>query len=196
MIQRRNVGPSFIDLLFIISLGFLLLLFVMLPFLNPIAKQGTIDPPVQLMVEMRWDDESKADIDLWIVGPTGRSVGYMYKSNGYLTLKRDDLGQINDRYTINGEDVVVKRNYEVATATVMPDGWYTINIHYFGGDTLPTEVFVKVTNLAHFKVAYDGSATITLRQEHTLVSFRVEDGYIVELDTTVQRKLRAGATTP
>lgn len=196
MIQRRNTGPSFIDLLFIISLGFLLLLFIMLPFLNPIAKDGTIDPPVALMIEMRWDDKADSDIDLWVLGPDGAAVGYFKKSNGYITLKRDDLGKVNDMFTVDGKRVTVERNYEITTATQLPDGWYTVNIHYFGGSSKPEEVNIKITNLLHFGIAFEGTATVSLRQEVTVVSFKVVDGRVVELDQEVQRKVRKVGVAP
>lgn len=196
MIQRRNTGPSFIDLLFIISLGFLLLLFIMLPFLNPIAKDGTIDPPVALIIEMRWDDDAQADLDLWVLGPDGNPVGYFKKSNGYITLKRDDLGKVNDTYVIDGKRVTVSRNYEVTTATQLPDGWYTVNVHYFGGSARPEKVNVKITNLWHFKIEFEGDTTVSLRQEVTLVSFKVQDGRVVELDQEVQKKVRKVGVAP
>lgn len=196
MIQRRNTGPSFIDLLFIISLGFLLLLFIMLPFLNPIAKDGTIDPPIMMMIEATWDDDSAEDIDLHVLGPTGNTVGYLNKNNGYITLKKDDLGTANDFYFVDGKRITVQRNYEVTSLTALPDGWYTVNVHYFSSGKEPEEVTVRVTNLAHFNVAIDTSVTITSRQEVTVVMFLVKDNKVVELDQQVQRKIRMGVPSP
>ena len=190
MIKRRDTGPSFVDLLFIISLGFLLLLFIMLPFLNPVSKNGQIDPPVLLMVEMTWDKESSRDIDLHVQGPTGMSVNYLNKDNGYITLKKDDLGTRNDTYVVDGMTLTVKQNYEVTTMTALPNGWYAVNFHYYSALGDPEEVCVRVTNLAHFGIAFEGCVVIKPRQEHTIITFRVEDNKVVELDNTIQRSLR------
>ena len=194
MIKRRETSTSFVDLLFIISLGFLLLLFIILPFLNPITKHGTVDPPVHMMVEMSWDNNSDRDIDMHMQGPAELPVNFLHKDNGYMTLKKDDLGTRNDAYTINGEVIVVKQNYEIITMSALPDGWYAVNVHYYSSLGEPLEVCIRVTNLARFAVAFEGCITVTPRQEKTVVSFRVIDNKVVELDTTTQRTLRREVT--
>ena len=194
MIKRRETSTSFVDLLFIISLGFLLLLFIILPFLNPITKQGTVDPPVHMMIEMTWDNESDRDIDLHTQGPVELPVNYIYKDNGYMTLKKDDLGTRNDSYAVNGQTVVVKQNYEITTLSALPDGWYAVNVHYYSSLGDPLEVCIRVTNLARFAVAFEGCVMITPRQEKTVISFKVVDNKVVELDATTQRTLRREIT--
>ena len=190
MIKRRETSTSFVDLLFIISLGFLLLLFIILPFLNPIAKQGTIDPPVKMMVEMTWDDESTRDIDLHMQGPVEPTVNFLYKDNGYMTLKRDDLGTRNDTYVVDGVAVTVKQNYEIVTTSALPDGWYAVNVHYYSSLGDPLEVCIRVTNLARFGIAFEGCVQLAPRQEKTVISFKVVDNKVVELDAETQRSLR------
>lgn len=194
MIKRRETSTSFVDLLFIIALGFLLLLFIILPFLNPITKQGTVDPPVHMMIEMTWDNESDRDIDLHTQGPAELPVNYIYKDNGYMTLKKDDLGTRNDSYAVNGQTVVVKQNYEITTLSALPDGWYAVNVHYYSSLGDPLEVCIRVTNLARFAVAFEGCVMITPRQERTVISFKVVDNKVVELDATTQRTLRREIT--
>lgn len=190
MITRRNIGQSFVDLLFIISLGFLLLLFVMLPFLNPTAKSGAVDPPVMLMVELTWDDESNKDMDLYTKGPDGAVVNYGNKENGYITLSRDDLGTSNDKFTINGETILVRRNYEIITLTAMPEGSYVINVHYFSFSGPTETVKVRVTNLSNFGVVYDGDIVLVPRKEVTALVFKVVNKKIVGIRTDIQVKFR------
>lgn len=194
MIKRRETSTSFVDLLFIISLGFLLLLFIILPFLNPIAKSGTIDPPVLMMVEMTWDDNSDRDIDLHMQGPVEGSINFLHKDNGYMTLKKDDLGTRNDSYVIDGQTITIKQNYEIVTMAALPDGWYAVNVHYYSTLGEPLEVCIKITNLARFGVAFDGCVVVTPRQEKTVISFRVIDNKVVDLDATTQRTLRREIT--
>ena len=188
MIRRRNIGPSFTDLLFIVSMGFMLLVFMMVPFLNPIAKTGKIDPPIAMMIEAIWNVEKDTDIDLYVKGPDGAIVYYGNKSNGYITLKKDDLGHSTDKVVIDGRTVTIPRNYEITTLTALPDGWYTINAHLFTGKE--ETATVRVTDIMQFRVVYEGSFTIRARQEKTFISFRVKDGKVVELDQQVEHKLR------
>lgn len=190
MIKRRNVGPSFVDLLFIISLGFLLLLFVMLPFLNPISKDGVIEPPVQMIVEMTWDDESLSDMDLYMMGPNGVIVYYSNQDGGYMSLERDDLGMRNDTYKINGETRTVVRNYEIITLTDLPDGEYVVNVHHFSSHTGSELTNIRVTNIADFKVEYEGDVLVTPREEVTALTFLVVEGKVTSLRTDVQVGIR------
>ena len=192
--RKYSSNLAFVDLLFNLLVGFTCLFIIAFLLINPIAKNGTIDPPVRLMVEAAWDDESIADIDLYVKGPDGSVVYYGNKENGYITLKRDDLGARNDTYVVNGEKVIVKRNYEITTMTDLPDGDYIINVHNFSTNTGPQEVNIKVTNLAHFGVAFDGKVIVSNRQETTVVVFRVEDNRVVDVRTDIKVNFRsAGA---
>lgn len=192
MIARRNTGTSFVDLLFIISLGFLLLMFVMLPFLNPVAKNGAVDPPVMLMVELTWGDDSSADIDLHVKGPDGVVVNFRNKENGYITLSRDDLGWMSDRFMVNGKETLVRRNYEITTLTAMPDGSYVMNVHYYSNKGPQEVVKVRVTNLANFGIVYDGNIVLVPNQEATAVVFKAVGTKVVSVSTDIQVKFAEG----
>lgn len=188
--RKYSSNLAFVDLLFNMLVGFTCLFVIAFLLINPIAKQGTIDPPVKLMIEMSWDDDSHNDIDLYVKGPDGRPVYYANKENGYITLKRDDLGLRNDTYIVNGQEVMVKRNYEIITLTDLPDGDYVINIHHFSTRGGPEEVSVKVTNLARFGVVFDGNATVSSKQEHTMIVFQIRNGEIIKVRSDIQVKLR------
>ena len=194
MIKRRNIGPSFTDMLFIVCFGFMLLAFIMVPFLNPIAKNGTIDPPIAMMIEAQWSAEKDTDVDLYVKGPDKHTVYYGNKSNGYVTLKKDDLGHSTDKMIIDGVTVSIPRNYEITTLNALPDGWYTVNAHLFAGKE--ETVTIRVTNIMNYEIVYEGSFQIWHRQEKTFISFLVKDGKVIELDQQVQHKLRRGVAAP
>jgi uncharacterized protein YfaP (DUF2135 family) len=158
--------------------------------INPIAKNGVVDPPIKLMVEMTWDDESSADIDLYVMGPDRVPVFYANKENGYITLKRDDLGLVSDKYEVNGKRVTVKRNYEIITLTDLPDGDYVINIHHFSSRSGPEEVKVRVTNIQRYGIVSDSNFTISSKQEHTMIVFQVKEGIITNVRDDIQIKIR------
>ena len=188
--RRYSSNLAFVDLLFNLLVGFTSLFVIAFLLINPIAKTGVVDPPVVIMVELTWDDESTRDLDLYTRGPDGKIVSYGYKSNGFITLKKDDLGKGSDTFVINGERVEVTRNYEITTMTVLPDGDYIINVHYFSSKGDPETVNLRITGLQPFKVHHEGSVTLSPRQERTIVAFRVVDGEIVDLRSDIEVKLR------
>ena len=188
--KKYSSNLAFVDLLFNLLVGFCCLFVIAFLLINPIAKKGVIDPPIKFMIEMSWDDESSNDIDLYVMGPDKVMVFYANKQNGYITLKRDDLGLVNDKYTVNGHTVSVKRNYEIITLTDLPDGDYVINIHHFSSRGGPEEVNVKVTNIEHYGVIFDGKNTVSSKQEKTVIVFQVVDGKIVNVRNDIQIRLR------
>lgn len=195
--RKYSSNLAFVDLLFNLLVGFTCLFVIAFLLINPIAKSGLIDPPVKIMVEMDWDDDSLEDMDLYVKGPHGKIVWYGNRENGYITLKRDDLGRENDTYEVNGRKVVIRSNYEITTATDLPDGDYAVNVHYFSDRKEgPIEVNVKITNIAKFGVVFEGRVTLNTRQERTVVVFRVVDGEVVDMRNDVQIKMRGIGDVP
>ena len=189
--RKYSSNLAFVDLLFNLLVGFTCLFVLAFLLINPIAKKGVVDPPILMMIEIEWDDYSHEDMDLYVKGPDGKPVFYSNKGNGYITLKRDDLGMRNDSFFVNGRLTEVRRNYEVTTMTVLPDGDYVVNVHYFSsGDR--TDVKVRVTGIQPFQVYYEGEVNVGTHQEATVVVFKVVDGKIRDIRTDVDVKLRAG----
>jgi len=196
--RKYNSNLAFVDLLFNLLVGFTSLFVIAFLLINPIAKNGTVDPPIRFMVEMTWDDESTNDIDLYVKGPDGKPVFYMSKDNGYIALKRDDIGVQSDTYTVNGKTVTTKRNYEIITTTALPDGDYVVNIHFYSKKSSKEEedVTIRITNLQPYSVVFESSTLVKLRQEKTVLTFRVEDGKIVDKRSDIQVKLRRITSVP
>jgi hypothetical protein len=191
--RKYSSNLAFVDLLFNLLVGFTSLFVIAFLLINPIAKNGVVDPPIRLMIEMSWHDDSHNDIDLYLKGPDGATISYRNKANGYITLKRDDIGAQSDTYEVNGRTVLVSRNYEIMTLTDLPDGDYVVNVHFYSrkdGTFITQDVNVRVTNLQPYGSVFEGSVEISKFQEKTLVVFRVEDGKIVDKRTDVQVRLR------
>lgn len=201
--RKYNSNLAFVDLLFNLLIGFTSLFVIAFLLINPISKQGVVDPPVKVMFEISWDDKSYHDIDLYLKGPDNKVVYYANKTNGYITLKRDDLGFQTDTYEINGKVEVVERNYEITTMSSLPDGDYVVNVHFYSrGKRRPTdpvnikvanleqEVFVRVTSIQPFKILADTSTILKYFQERTILVFKVSDGKIVEVRDDIQVRLR------
>jgi hypothetical protein len=181
----------FIDLLFNLLVGFTSLFVLAFMLINPIAKKGTIEPPVVFMIESSWADDSSADIDLYLRGPNGNLIYFGNKDGSYMYLDRDDLGKSNDTFTINGEQVVIQRNYEMITVSQLLPGEYVINLHYFSMMGEVETVDVRATNISPFNVVVDRQIELLPRQEKTVASFYVEpDGTITDIRTDLNIRLR------
>jgi len=189
--RKYSSNLAFVDLLFNLLVGFTSLFIIAFLMINPIAKQGEVTPPVMMMIQSHWDDESSRDVDLWVKTPSG-VVGYTSKDTGSAKLERDDLGKESDTYEVNGEKHVVKRNYEVVNFTAMPDGEYIVNVHMFSAIlTAPESVRITITVLGPFKEVWSGDIILDApKREITAISFLVEDGKVIDLNTDIQVKIR------
>lgn len=195
--KKYSSNLAFVDLLFNLLVGFTCLFVIAFLLINPIAKKGVVDPPIKFMVEMKWNDKSENDIDLYVKGPAGKVVYYANRDEGYINLKRDDLGLDNDTYTLNGNLVKVYRNYEITTMTSLPDGEYIINVHFFAKRKKGAEienVEVKITNLSPFITVHDSTVKLQMRQERTVLTFTVKDGRIQSKRDDIQVSLRRKKT--
>jgi len=128
----------FRDLIMLTLSGFVVIVFLLLPHINPKAEQTTaeVDSPGNLIVEARWPDDVDADVDLWVQGPEDRPVGYSNQSASLFNLLRDDLGTVND---------MTKLNYEVAYSRGAPAGEYAVNLHLYSNRARKYPIPVIVT---------------------------------------------------
>lgn len=214
MQQRKyHSNLSMVDMLFNLLVGFVCLFIIAFLLINPIADDGKIDPRTEFIITMEWEDESIVDMDLWVQGPSNKSIGYMQKEGGYMSLDRDDLGVSNDTYFINGQYVTVKRNIETVKINAIQEGEYVINTHYFSNGGRPTTaagkpatsapitepVTAKITviKMEPYRIIYTGTTTSTLKQEKTAVSFVITSrGSIRDLRTDINMPIRNKVATP
>lgn len=185
--RKYSSNLAFVDLLFNLLVGFTSLFIIAFLMINPVAKEGVVTPPVKMFVEIKWDKHSYKDIDLFVRGPDGVTVSFRRRDGRYMTLQRDDLGASNDTYVINGETVVVARNYEIINFTDLPPGEYVIAVFYYSSAGDPLDIEVSVRSIVPFRAVYDGVVTgLTPRNERTVLSFVVgDDGKIVDMNTKV-----------
>jgi hypothetical protein len=169
-----DTGTVFRDTIMLALAGFVSIVILLLPFINPKAKEAieATKAPGNVIVEIQWADKLDADVDLWVMAPGDRPVGYSNKSGAIFNLLRDDLGKPQD---------VTDLNYEIAYSRGTPAGEYIVNIHMYRTNTaaLPIEVKIvasskaSVTDTARQLVA----TTIKLRRENeelTALRFRLD----------------------
>ncbi len=176
-------GTVFRDVLTLALLGFLAVIVILLPFVNPKGRkaESMAPPPGNVIVEITWPSEMNADIDLWVHAPGDAPVGYSNKGGIVFNLLRDDLGKFMDPTNIN---------HEVAYTRGLIPGEYTVNVHAYRIDTKnppPIEVkavvSVKQESGAADVVPVLGASAMLVRlgQELTIFRFKLDEtGRVVE----------------
>ncbi len=165
-------GTVFRDVILLALFGFVTIVILLLPHINPPTQAKiTALPPGNIVVEVRWPDKIDADVDLWVQAPGDRPVGYSNRGGRVFNLLRDDLGHKGD---------LAKLNYEVAYSRGAPSGEYTVNLHLFrnvsGILPIRVEVIVSLRRKPYGPSTQITKRTITLRrlgEESTAVRFRL-----------------------
>lgn len=173
--EGDDSGTVFRDTIMLALAGFVALVIMMLPHLNPkgarIAEGSP--PPGNVIVEARWEDGLDADVDLWAQAPGDVPVGYSNKGGAVFNLLRDDLGRRADATGLN---------YEVSYSRGLPPGEYTVNLHLYRN--LDTVSPVMVTVVASVRKTEQESARQLLAtkvalaregQEVTVFRFRLDE---------------------
>lgn len=162
----------FRDLIMLTLMGFVTMVILMIPHLNPPAARAEAKPAGHVIVEARWADGLQSDVDLWVEAPGDAPVGYSRKSGAVFDLLRDDLGARRDATALN---------HEFAFSRGAPAGEYVVNLHLFnpGADPLPVEVLVTVSlrDPASGYLREVVSRKVTLRrrgEEVTVARFRLD----------------------
>jgi hypothetical protein len=185
-------GTVFRDVIMLALAGFIAMVLLLLPHLNPPgqAAEENTEPPGNVIVEVRWPDELDSDVDLWVQAPGDVPVGYSNKGGAVFNLLRDDLGN-----RVDATDM----NYEVSYARGIAAGEYTVNVHLYRN---PASVFpVTVTVVTSVKKTPEARAKQLLASEVELVRegeeltvYRFELGESGDLVAgsvhSLQRKLR------
>ena len=203
--EPDDTSIAFRDMLMLALAGFVAIVILILPFVNPTATESPTFTPGNVTVEIYWPDDADADVDLWVLAPGDRPVGYSNRGGLVFNLLRDDLGIYAD---------VTPFNYEVAYSRGSPAGEYVVNVHLyrtatsgsFAGmtGTQPIEVVVVVGIKSEPSATWRQIATKTvtlLRQGHEITVMRFSLGVTGTLVpgsiNDVPKKLRAataGAT--
>ncbi len=186
-------GTVFRDVIMLALAGFVAVVLILLPHLNPPgARQSReVDSPGNVIVEIRWPDELDADVDLWVQAPGDVPVGYSNKGGLIFNLLRDDLGKRAD---------ATGMNYEVSYSRGIPPGEYTVNVHLYrnaaGVYPVPVTVVASVKRNASESARQILASRVELKregQEITVFRFKLDErGRLVPGSVhSLKRPLRA-----
>jgi len=136
-LDDQEDGTVFRDVIMLALLGFVTIVIILLPHLNPPTKAQDIAAPGSIFVQATWPSDANDDVDLWVRAPGDRAVGYSNKGGKTFNLLRDDIGLASNT------DLA---NYEVAFSRGAPAGEYIINLHLYAhrSGINPLKVMVEV----------------------------------------------------
>jgi hypothetical protein len=177
-----DTGTVFRDVVTLALAGFVAIVILLLPWINPPGKDAAAEVDLQgdVMVEATWEGGLDIDVDQWVEAPRLRPVGYSNKSGEACNLLRDDLGRDVDPSPANHEVTICRG--------IRTNGEYVVNLHLYRNRLdlplpLPVEVRVTVrppggepTALLRATVELDRAG-----RELTVARFRLDDqGAIVQ----------------
>lgn len=191
--DEDDSGTVFRDVITLALAGFVAVVILLLPHLNPPGTKSAaaMEPPGNVIVEVRWPDELDTDIDLWVQGPGDVPVGYSNKGGKLFNLLRDDLGRRADATALN---------YEVSYSRGVVQGEYVVNLHLYRN--MARKVPIPATVVASVKRSVGESARQLLTtevafgregQELTAFRFRLdaEGGLVPGSVHSLHKPLRA-----
>lgn len=195
--SRYAANTSFIDMLFNILIGFVMLLFITLLHIHPPVPvhHADIKKKAELLIQLDWTDGSNNDVDLWLLNiDTGKRIGYNASQSAYASLERDDRGSYDDEFTnANGDLVVNPKNEETITFRLLKPGHYVVNVMFFTtfGDrsapqnkNIPVHVRMIRLNPDYNVLTFRDLTLPRIGSELTAFRFTItEDGKITDINT-------------
>lgn len=192
--EDDETGTVFRDVIMLVLMGFVAIVVLLLPHLNPPVKADeSAVPPGNVIVEVRWPDGLDTDVDLWVQAPGDVPVGYSNLGGLVFDLLRDDRGRYRDAAALN---------YEVAFSRGAPAGEYTVNLHLYSNNQgdLPVSAQVTVSVRAADgrtirQIAFREVEITHVGEEITVVRFSLEEGGSLTPGSVHQlpKKLRAAS---
>ncbi|MBL7002639.1 MAG: hypothetical protein ISR69_01260 [Gammaproteobacteria bacterium] len=186
MIRNKQLSDPFTDLLFNTLLGFSLLFFISILFMNPIAKLGNVNYKAEYIITVTWPEGQPDDVDVWMSDPNQNILSYHDRDVGWLQLDRDDQGDLNDTIEINGVKTIYPINQEVVSIRGIVSGEYILNLQYYKSETQkPVTATIKIEKVnPSLKVVYVDKVTLE-KEDHELTVLRFEldtKGDIVDIN--------------
>ncbi len=173
LFDDESGATVFRDVIMLALAGFVMLVLLLLPHLNPRAKtDDTARSPGNVIIEARWPDEINADVDLWVQAPGDVPVGYSNAAGTVFNLLRDDLGNAAD---------LTGLNYEFSYSRGVPAGEYAVNVHLYRNHeqrSIPVTIVVSVKsgeNVAAKQILTAKLELVRDGEERTVFRFNLDE---------------------
>ena len=183
----RSSDRGFLDLLFNLLLGFIVLFIVSYLQIKPIIEKKEIRNKAEYLITVTWPDFFSSDVDTWVQDPLENLVWFRQKEKGLMHLDRDDLGTTNDTITLpDGRVIFCKRNQEQVTLRGFIPGEWIINLHLYNfrdSRAVPVKVTIDKINPTFKTVFMKDMLLETKWEEKTVTRFTMAaDGEIIAFD--------------
>ena len=192
--KRGIIENIFSDLLFNVLTVILIILVLAIHLINPVARDATVKKNANFIIKTKWGNDIDCDVDMWVAGPGNEVVYFGSKTNEYMHIERDDLGNMTDTWVKNSTGVVVKdtENSEIWTLRSKLDGEYTVNIHLYSCRTgtdkgynnfikpgksvnVPVDINIVRVNPS-YRIEYKTTATLrSIWEEKTVAIFKLSE---------------------
>jgi hypothetical protein len=186
---KYHSNVSFLDLLFNLVVGFVMLFIIAFLLIRPIAENKQIEQKAEYIISVTWPKEFHDDVDTWLQDPAEQILSFRSKEVGLMHLDRDDLGRSNDsQYIVGIGKVTYPYNREIATIRGYLPGEYVLNIHLYrkvvlvgGAKPVPVTITVEKIN-PKVKLIYKAEMILDKQwEEKTVIRFVLNrDGEVVD----------------
>lgn len=141
---------SYIDFLFVMMMGILLLFMLAFPLVNPKQQKDGVSLKAEFIITVEW--EQNHDVDLWVQDPKGGVVYFRQREVGLVHLDQDNRGQATNTVVLQDGSTIKLENYsEMVTIRGIVPGEYTVNLHLFQSRS-PTNVLLDSTTKVNVPV--------------------------------------------
>jgi hypothetical protein len=191
--ERYKSTLAFVDLLFNILVGFIMLFLIAFLLINPVSKKKDVESQSRFLIIMTWSDKSASDIDLWVKLPDGCFVGFSHKECGVVHLDRDDLGHTNDTtVNIDGKQILVNKNTETISIRGPLVGRLYVSAHFYrraentDPKGQPIEIQVKLVKVTPYTEIYNVKKVLLAEGDEAFIpTFEItSEGKIVDIHDT------------
>lgn len=195
----KATAMAAIDLLLNLLMLFVVVSAIAIAQMNKPAQEKSVELKAEMVIELTWADLNFDDLDLWVLLPDGRRVGFNGRDAGVASLDRDDRGGFGDTYAgAHGETKVIAINKETTVIRANLPGRYAVNVHYFHrysesdigvaqANPAPDPVAVKLTKLNPrlVELAQHTVALGKVGSQRTAFCFEIDaTGAVTNVDTT------------
>ena len=177
-IRRKLSSISLLDMLFILTLGFIILTIIAFLQIKPLIKKADIKTKAEYIITVTWDKGNRDDVDTWLQDPMDEIIWYGNKERGLMHIDRDDRGDVFDDIILpDGTRVMNPYNQEITSIRGFIPGEWILNIHMFKKrEKNPTMVRVKIEKInPKVKLIYSKDILLEFNnQEETVCRFEMD----------------------
>jgi len=177
--RERRWPIPYLDLSNTLFFFFVALFAIALLAISDADAKKKVDTSSRLLVTLKWQDGSAADVDLSLKTPAGHVVWFKERQADFASLDHDNLG-VGNTPVIDGEGRTLTdagRDEVIYVRRTMP-GTYVVNVHLYsdyGGEPAPVTVTLVSVDPSYRQVVSRRLTLTDKHEEHTAFRFTVDE---------------------